>query len=535
MTWTDGAAVQRPAAFALCLLIHRRYFSQAFMSDANSSELSPAHLEELKGSRLFNPDLAPVPRTQRTWNWWSIASLWIGMAICITTYTLASSLIEQGMNWKEAILTIFLGNVIVLIPMTLNAHPGTAFGIPFPVLARASFGTLGSNVPALMRALVACGWFGIQIWVGGAALYAAAAMLFGFDPAAKSNLPILGISGGELICFLIFWALNIAIILKGMECIKWLELLSAPFLLVIGVGMLVWAHRAAKGWGPILAQPHKFKTSAEFWHVFGAGLTAMVGYWATLSLNIPDFSRFARSQRDQAIGQALGLPLTMTIYSFIGVAVTSATIVVFGAPIWDPVALMAKFNNPGLVILALVTLAVATLSTNIAANVVSPANDFSNLWPRGISFKTGGLITGVLGIVMCPWKLYADPSGYIFTWLIGYSALLGPIGGIMIADYFLWRKRRLSVTDLYKSHGQYTYTAGFSWVGLAALLVAILPNLPGFLAAVNALDKARVASLFLILYNYAWFVGFGIAFVVYLLLRRLSGSGKTASMKPEAA
>jgi NCS1 family nucleobase:cation symporter-1 len=452
---------------------------------------------------------------------WSIAALWIGMAICITTYTLASSLIEQGMNWKEAILTIFLGNVIVLVPMTLNAHPGTAFGVPFPVLLRSSFGTLGSNIPALMRALVACGWFGIQTWVGGAALYTAVAMVFGFDSTPKTSLPILGISPGQALCFLVFWAINMVIILKGMDCIKWLELLSAPFLLLIGLGMLVWAYTAAKGWGPILAQPHQFKTNAAFWPVFAAGLTAMVGYWATLSLNIPDFSRFARSQRDQVLGQALGLPLTMTLYSFIGVAVTSATIVVFGKPIWDPVALMARFNNPFLVILALTTLAVATLSTNIAANVVSPANDFSNLWPRRVSFKTGGLVTGVVGILMFPWKLYADPNGYIFTWLIGYSALLGPIGGIMIADYFVFRKRRLEVMELYKSNGDYRYTKGFSLIGLTSLVLAIAPNLPGFLVNINALDKSHVAPVWLNLYNYAWFVGFSVAFVLYLLLRQL--------------
>src|SRR5207249_4553545 len=245
-----------------------------------------------------------------------------------------------------------------------------------------------------------------------------------------------------------------------------LENLSAPFLIITGIGLLWWAYAAAHGWGPILSQPSKFKTLGEFWPVFAAGLTAMVGYWATLSLNIPDFSRFARSQRDQVAGQALGLPLTMTFYSFIGVAVTSATIVIFGKAIWDPVQLMARFENKALTLLALVVLAVATISTNIAANVVSPANDFSNLWPRRISFKTGGIITGLIGVLMCPWKLYADPKGYIFTWLIGYSALLGPIAGIMIADYFVFRKRQMKIDELYKSKGEYSFTSGFSLVAL---------------------------------------------------------------------
>jgi NCS1 family nucleobase:cation symporter-1 len=285
--------------------------------------------------------------------------------------------------------------------------------------------------------------------------------------------------------------------------------------------MLAWAYYAAKGWGPILSQTSKFKSAGEFFPVFAAGLTAMVGYWATLSLNIPDFSRFARSQRDQVVGQALGLPLTMTFYSFIGVAVTSATIVVFGIPIWDPVQLMAKFGNPLLSFLALITLAVATLSTNIAANVVSPANDFSNLAPRKISFKTGGIITGVIGILMFPWKLYADPKGYIFTWLIGYSALLGPIAGIMIADYFVYRKKRLNVLELYKENGEYTFNKGFSGVGIVTLALSILPNIPGFLVATNVLGKDQIAPAFLTIYNYAWFVGFAMAFVLYLVGRKI--------------
>lgn len=472
--------------------------------------------------QLTNPDLAPVPPEKRTWSQWHIAALWVGMAVCISTYTLASGLIAQGMNWWQAVAAVLLGNVIVLIPMTLNAHPGTAYGIPFPVLLRASFGTLGANIPAMSRALVSCGWLGIQTWIGGSAIYQTAAVMLGFDPAAKVPLGFLGISGGELVCFLIFWLINVYFIWRGMDSIKWMEAWSAPFLLLVGIALLGWAVTAAKGFGPIFAQPSKFTSSAEFWPVFGAGVTAMVGYWATLSLNIPDFSRYARSQRDQAVGQALGLPLTMAFYSFIGIAVTSATVVVFGHPIWDPVELVAKFNNPALSAVALLALAVATLSTNIAANVVSPANDFSNLAPHRISFRTGGLIAAVIGILILPWKLYADPTGYIFTWLIGYSALLGPVAGIMIADYFIHRKRRLNVEALYQADGEYTYRRGFSVVGLGTLIVAVLPNLPGFLAAVGAVDKATLPVVLATSYNYAWFTGFGIALAVYTVWRRLA-------------
>jgi NCS1 family nucleobase:cation symporter-1 len=479
-------------------------------------------MHSISGDRLINPDLAPVPPERRTWSKWHIAALWVGMAVCIPTYTLAAGLIEQGMNWWQAVLSILLGNLIVLIPMTLNAMPGTKFGIPFPVLLRSSFGTLGSNIPALMRGVVACGWFGIQTWVGGSAIYVAASILFDFDPTLKSILPGVGISAGELVCFLIFWAINVFFIWFGMKSIKWLEVVSAPFLLAVAFVLLWWALTAAGGLGPIFNQPSRFGGTAEFLPVFAAGVTAMVGYWATLSLNIPDFSRYARSQKDQITGQIMGLPTTMTLYSFVGIVVTSATVVVFGQAIWDPVQLMEKFTNRFLCLVALFILAVATLSTNLAANVVSPANDFSNLAPRRISFRTGGILTALIGIFMQPWRLYADPAGYIFVWLIGYSALLGPVAGIMIADYFVYRRQRLEVDELYESRGRYSFSRGFSLVGLGALFLSILPNLPGFLVAVHWLPAEQVPSLLVSLYNYAWFVGFTLGFVFYLILRYLS-------------
>src|SRR5256712_7059842 len=410
-------------------------------------------LAELQSSKLFNADLAPVPPNQRRWRVGSFAALWISMSACIPTYMLASSLIGGGMNWWQAILTIFLGNLIVLIPMVLNAHAGTHYGIPFPVYCRASFGTKGANIPALWRALVACGWFGIQTWIGGNAIYKILAV---FVPSlASAPVNSFGVTFPQFLCFLFFWGINMLVVYKGIDCIRWLLNIKAPLLIALGLLLLFWAYRQAGGFGPILSQPSAFAPgqpkSGQFLAFFFPALTGMIGFWATLSLNIPDFSRYAVSQRDQVIGQALGLPMTMALYSFIGVAVTSATTIIFGKTIWDPVDVLTRFDNPVVLIVAMIALCVATLSTNIAANVVSPANDFAHLAPRKISFRTGGLITGVIGVVMMPWKLVADPSGYIFTWLVGYSALLGPIGGIMIADYYVWRRHQLDVAALYRA------------------------------------------------------------------------------------
>ena len=447
---------------------------------------------------LYNADLAPVPQERRTWGLYNYVSLWVAMSVCIPTYMLASGLIAGGMSWWQAILTILLGNLIVLVPMLLNAHAGAKYGIPFPVFVRASFGVRGANIPAVLRALVACGWFGIQTWIGGRAIYSMLTILW---PRA-AHMP-----AGVWICFFAFWALNIAVILRGIETIKFLEGIGAPFMLGIGLLLLWWMTGQAGGLGPVLKAHSRFRTGAEFFRFFVPSLTGMVGFWATVALNIPDFTRYAKSQKAQVVGQALGLPIAMTLYSFIGVAVTSASVVLFGEAIWDPVALLGRFNRPVVALVALVALLIATLNTNVAANVVSPSNDFSNLNPRRISFRTGGLITGVVGVLMMPWKLLSDFSAYIFGWLVGYSALLGPIAGVMIADYFLVRHARLKVDDLYRRGGIYEYDNGFHWHAVVALAAGIAVALLGLV--IPALRW---------LYDYAWFVGFGVAGLLYVIL-----------------
>jgi nucleobase:cation symporter-1, NCS1 family len=474
----------------------------------------------------INADMAPVPLEGRKWGTRDIAALWVSMSACIPTYMLASSLIAEGMNWWQAVLTITLGNTIVLVPMILNAHAGTKYGIPFPVYCRASFGLRGANVPAMLRALVACGWFGIQTWIGGGAIYT----ILGIYRPDWQDLPKLGglgINAAQLACFLGFWAVNMAVIWRGIDSIRFLLNIKAPLLIALGLALLAWAYHAAGGFGPMFSQPSAFDPgqpkAGKFWSFFFPALTGMIGFWATLSLNIPDFSRYARTQRDQALGQAIGLPTTMALYSFIGVAVTSATVVIYGESIWNPVDLLARFRNPFVLTLAMFALCLATLATNLAANVVGPANDFAHLWPRRISFRTGGLITGILGILIQPWKLIADPSGYIFTWLIAYSSLLGAIGGILIADYFLLRKTKLDLPGLYRKDGPYWYAAGFNPAALVALILGIAPSVPGFLGTVAKFD---VGPSWMGLYNYAWFVGFGVSFAVYAGLMMMGSKGR---------
>jgi nucleobase:cation symporter-1, NCS1 family len=470
--------------------------------------------EDLSSSPLWNPDLAPTPLSRRTWSTYNIAALWIGMSVVITTYTLASGMMTQGMTWWQAMVTILLGNTIVLIPMILNAHAGTKYGISFPVLCRAAFGVKGANVPALLRAVVACGWFGIQTWIAALALNT----LFTAAWPGWTQVP-----GGIAIAFALFWLLQVAIIVRGIEAIKHLGSLAAPFLITGSTVLLFWGIRHGGGLGHILAESARLQGSdaKPFWSIFPPSLTAAVGYWATLSLNIPDFTRYARSQKSQAMGQALGLPTTMTAFAFIGVAVTSATIVIFGKAEWDPVVLVTKIGGTAVIIFAALIVLAAQLHTNMAANVVSPSNDFSNLNPRKISYVTGGLITAVVGILMMPWRLYSDAGAYIFTWLVGYSSLMGALGGILIADYWVLRKEQLSLPDLFRENGMYSYRNGVNPRAMIALVVAVLPVVPGFIrAAMTPGGNVANPSFVDHLYQYAWFVTFGLSFVIYLALMR---------------
>ncbi len=449
---------------------------------------------------LSNNDLSPTGSAQRTWGTYNYIALWFSMSMEITTYQLASSLIAKGMDWKQALATVLLGNLIVLIPMLLNAHAGAKYGIPFPVFIRAPFGVRGANIPAILRAIVACGWFGIQSWIGGTAIHSMLGVIW---PATADSDVVRWAS------FLGFWILNMVIVWRGVESIRHLQAFGAPFMFVMAAALLIWVRIKAGSFGSMLSTPSQFHSTREFLGAFFPSLTAMVGYWATLALNIPDFTRYSKSQNAQAVGQAFGLPVAMTLYTFVGISVTSASAVLFGHPIWNPITLIGEFHQPVVAFVALIAILIATLNVNIGANVVSPSNDFSNLYPRLISYRTGGLITGFLGLAMCPWKLLATPDSYIFGWLIGYSALLGPVAGIMVCDYFLIRGTELDVNSLYHREGVYHYSKGFNPRAILALAAGI---------GIALLGLASPPLRFL--YDYAWFVGFFVAGGLYLFFMK---------------
>ncbi len=545
--------------------------------------------EDVSNSPLYSEDLAPVPPNKRTWSKWHLAAIWVGMAVCIPTYLLASYMIKTGLNWYEALIIIGLANLIITVPMVLNGHAGVKYGIPFPVIGRAAFGTKGIHLASVTRGVIACGWFGVQTWIGGLAIYA----IFNAVTGTQGEL---GLSVGKFVGFGIFWIINMYFIWKGTESIKWLETYSAPILILMGIALIYWSYAKADGFSIVLDQSVQLEKTAanitkdkdafylhlnvlkdkegnlktteynivsdetsswerltnqpililntenvqvqfrnteneeilssvvtanlispseekesKLWSYL-LWLTAMVGFWATMSISIADITRFASTQKDQIAGQFIGLPLTMMLYSFVGIFVTSAAIINFkdvliadDAP-WDPVSLIAKFKNPFVVIIAQIFMLIATLSTNIAANVIAPSNAFSNLWPKKISFRTGGMITGILGILIMPWWLLDEISGF----LIFVSGLLGPVLGILIADYYFVRKKKIALAELYKEDGIYSYNkTGYNKAAMIALFTGVFLALIGYW--VPELN---------FLYSLSWFTGFIISFVLYLLLMK---------------
>ena len=475
---------------------------------------------ENRSPELWNEDLAPTDPSHRTWTAYHYLSLWIGMVMCIPCYMLAAGLIDQGLSALQAAAIVLAGNAVVLIPTLLNGHAGAKFAIPFAVLIRTSFGVKGPKLPALMRAIVACGWFGIQCWVGGSAIYAVCNIVSG-GGLVGTKIGWIGIDAGQLFSFIVFWAMHLYFIAKGPESIRWIESITAPVKVVIVLALLAWAYNRANGFGDLLSAPSQFisggKKEGQFWAIFWPSFTAMVGFWSTMAMNIPDFTRFARSQKDQMIGQSIGLPVPMGLLAFVSVAVTSATVSIYGKAIWDPVDLAGRMEGIAVAIgLAIITL--DTLCVNLAANVVGPAYDFAAIFPRSVNFARGGYITAVIGVLMMPWKLIESSQGYIFTWLGGYGALLGPLLGIMIADYWLVRGARIEVKDLYDINGQYAYRNGWNPAALIALAVAVAPNVPGFLATAFPSSFGGVSDVFKEIYNYAWFVGVFLSVAVYLPL-----------------
>ncbi len=473
-------------------------------------------------SQLWNEDIAPTGPEQRTWRWYHFAALWLGMIMAVPTYMLAASLIEQGLSGLQAIGMVLLGNLIILGPMVLIGHGGAKYGVPFAVLARSSFGWRGAAIPALSRAVVACGWYGIQTWIGGGALLT----LLGVVVGHKLNgpmVPLLGIGIGQLLAFAGFWAVQLLFVTKGLDMVRRLETWTAPLKLLICGALLWWAIAKADGLGPILHAPSAYAPGGAkaglFWRDFGPTLTTMTGLWAALTLSIPDFTRFARTQRDQIIGQAVGLPGPMAALAAVAVIVTSATVIIFGRPVWDPVVLSGNIGGIAVVI-GLLIISLDTVSCNIAANLVGPAYDLASVWPSKISYRTGAYITAGVGALIMPWKLMESTNGYIFVWLGGYGTLLGPLAGIIIADYWLLRRGRLEVDGLYDETGPYTFRKGWNFAAVAAFVLGMAPNIPGFLKAAAPHLTMAIDPFWSSVYTYGWFIGFFAGAASYLGLMR---------------
>ncbi|XP_031502751.1 purine-uracil permease NCS1-like [Nymphaea colorata] len=478
---------------------------------------------------LTNDDLKPTMRDQRTLTGWEMASLWVGIVIGVPNYYLAGSLVELGMSWWEGMLTVTLGNLIILFPLLSTGHAGAEYGIPYPVFVRASFGVRGAHIATVIRGLVACGWFGIETWIGGQAILLL--VPDSLKPASLSRtISWLDASLLQLAFFFLFWILQVVVIWKGMDGVRRLQKYSAPILIILAILLLVWAYVRAGGFGSMLSTESTL-TPSEFWRLFFPCLTACVGTWSTMALSIPDFTRFARSQGDQALGQAIGMPLSSAAYAFIGLAVTSSTQVIFGETISNPILLLPMISTSvPIILISIVGITLAVLTTNVAANVVAPANAIVNLNPARFGFRGGALVTAVIGILFQPWRLYGSSETYVDTWLVGCSALLGPVAGIVVVDYWVLRRGVLDVGALYSMNpvSPYWYFRGFNLAAIAAMVVPVLVVIPGFLYEVGILNS--VPAVLVGIYDVAWFITFFSAGALYWILSSLWGRTKMAQV-----
>jgi NCS1 family nucleobase:cation symporter-1 len=468
------------------------------LTDAAAARISANH-------NLWNEDLRPCTLAEHAWPASKYASLWVGMCLCLPTYSLASGMIALGMNWWESVLTILIGNCVVLVPILLVSHAGTKYGIPYPVFARLWFGTRGAHIPSLARAVIAAGWFGINAWFGGQAVDAILSKVVAGWSNIGIHLPL---------AFVIFWAINVAIAMRGPQAIGRLAVIAAPTLALCALALFVWALHRAGGFGPMLSAPAQIHGPA-FWAVFYPSVVGVIAFWATLALNIPDYTRYARSQRDQILGQALSMPLTMSVFSFIGIAVTSVTVALYGKALWNPVELILKFPGAVIVFGGLVVI-LSSVTINVGANVMAPARAFENLWPRRINFAIGAIITGLLSLLMQPWYVLAVYSHYIFTWLGTYGAMLGPFDGIAIADYWLVRRCRLDLMQLYIPGGAYSYSNGINVRAVLALLIGWL------IAALGVITPLHF------LWRGGWIFGIAGGLIAYWLLMVHSGQTQAA-------
>lgn len=471
-----------------------------------------AQASAAQNQSMWNEDLRPCTLAEHSWPASKFAALWVGMCLCLPTYSLASGMIALGMNWWESVLTVFTGSCIVLGAILLVSHAGTKYGIPYPVFARLWFGTRGAHLPALARAVIAAGWFGINSWFGGQALDA---ILVHVVPSWHAISLHLGIA------FFVFWAINVAIAMRGPQAIGRLTQIAAPTVGLGAIALLVWAATSAGGFGPMLATPAKIH-GGTFWAAFFPSVVGVIAFWATMALNIPDYTRYAKSQRDQVLGQALSMPLTMALFSFVGIAVTSATVLLFGTALWDPVDLITKFPTPVVVIAGLIVI-LSSVTINVGANVMAPARAFENLSPKYITFAIGAILTGLLSLAMEPWRVLATYGAYIFTWLGTYGAMLGAFDGIAIADYWLVRKRRLDLAQLYMPDGIYSYAKGLNIRAVAALLIGWIVTVVGiFVPALH------------FLWSGGWIFSLLGGLAAYWLLMR-GESGAVSEPEPEAA
>jgi NCS1 family nucleobase:cation symporter-1 len=469
---------------------------------------------------LTNNDLLPTGESERRWTWWHFAALWMGMVHNIFNFTWIGGLVVLGMSVWQALAVALAGNLVQTALIGLNGRVGAHYGLPFAVWARSAFGVYGANVAALARGAVAVGWFGVQSYLAATAInLLITTVVPGWGRVGHSSF--LGMAPSLWAVVVGYWLLNFVVVRNGMGTIRRFESWAGPAIFVVMAILLVWVVVRAGGAGSLLHQhAARYPTTSDFLaHGFVPAVSLYIaGSWAAMVLNIPDLTRFARSNRQQFWGTMIGLPAASLVYFGMAAVIVSAVQRLYGQTLWNPTDVLATIGNPALSIVGATLLAIATISVNIPANIVSPAYDLTNLLPRLLTFRTAAYLSIVLGFLAMPWQLLSSPET-LYSVLHNIGVVIGPITGIMLADYFVIRRQRMDVAQLFSSMGRYRYRAGYNPVALTvlALVVALLL-------------AAEASSRLHDVYEHAWLVGVSTAFIGYTAAAGLArrGSGPVA-------
>jgi NCS1 family nucleobase:cation symporter-1 len=470
----------------------------------------------------------PVLPKDRTWGTWDYIAYWISDATNAAVWQLASSMLAVGLSWRQALPAIAVGNVIIASAILLNGTIGARLHVAFPVINRSSFGFWLSYFSVISRVVLSMFWFGIQTFTGSECVYQMLKAIWPSVARIPNRLPeSSNITTVGLMCYFIYWVIQFPLLLVSPKNIRHLFTLKGIFVPFAWLAILIWSFvkvPARTSFAPL----HASASGSAFSWAWLSALNSALGIYATLAVNIPDFTRYAKNEKAQYVQLAI-IPVAFTLIGFVGIAVTLAGAQLYGEILWDPLRLIDKWDNRAGAFFASFSFILATIGTNISANSISAANDMTVLFPNYINIRRGQIICAIVGgWVMCPWEILASAPGFL-SFMSGYTVFLGPFAGIMVVDYWAVHRGNVDVPAMYDPNGRYRYWKGINWRAAVALLFSITPTLPGLIHDINKNIFVGNAAF---LFDIAWIYGFTSAGGIYYVLSTLFPAIETFLDKP---